>query len=152
MKLTTVKIASLGLVLGAATLPAQAEWLNYVVRTSGLAWSDGYHAYDQCPPCQKHGHWPIKHSFVLPGYPSSSGPHSPYYFEEQAQPAVSPTPAAEPLPNAPAERSNLLLADPQARYRPRNRYFEALRGESQGTLPSQADTQQARRPANLPPF
>ena len=46
MKLTIVKIASVGIILGVSVIPARAEWLHYVVRTSGLGWSDGYHAYD----------------------------------------------------------------------------------------------------------
>jgi hypothetical protein len=152
MKLTIIKVASLGLVLGSFVLPARADWFNYVVRTSGLGWSDGYHAYDQCPPCQR-GHHPIKHPFVLPGYGGSAEPHAPYYFEQPDLPA-------EPLPSAPANAPatgpalrgpespmTSTLPDPQARYKPRSRYFEALQRESQ---PS--EQLQARRPSNAPPF
>jgi hypothetical protein len=162
MQLTTVKFVSIGLVLG-ASFTARGEWLNYVVRTSGLAWSDGYHAYDQCPPCQK-SHWPLQHSFTLPGYSSYGAPRSePYYFEERAVPHGLPNPAteaprSEPLPSAPAEAApansshNRMLPDPHARHQPRSRYFDAIRAESQGTELRQLETQQARRPSNLPPF
>ena len=147
MKLTIIKIASVGLLVGSFVIPARADWFNYVVRTSGLGWSDGYHAYDQCPP--RHS----KHPFALPGYGGSAAPHAPYYFE---QPDLPP----EPLPSAPAEvppsgpglrgpesPMNSTQPDPQARYKPRSRYFEALQRESQS--PEQL---QARRPANSPPF
>lgn len=146
MKRTIIKVASVGLVFGAFALPARADWFNYVVRTSGLGWSDGYHAYDQCPPCER-GH--ARHSFAQPGYgAASAAPRAPYYFE---RPDLPP----EPLPSAPANGPALrgpdgpmtsTLPDPQARYKPRSRYFEALQRETQ---PEQL---QARRPTNAPPF
>lgn len=152
MKRTFIKIASLGILLAGATLPARADWFNYVVRTSGLGWSDGYHANDQCPP--KKGHLPIKHPFALPGYGNSAAPHAPYYFEERDLPSAPS--ATEQLPSAPANAPALrgpdspmssMLPDPQARYKPRSRYFEALQRESQPN-----EQLQARRPANAPPF
>jgi hypothetical protein len=147
MKLMIIKIASLGILLGVTALPARADWLNYVVRTSGLAWSDGYHAYDQCPP--KKGHLPIKHPFALPGYGQSVEPHAPYYFEQPDLPQA-PLPSAPnnvPALRGPESPMTSTLPDPQARYKPRNRYFEALQRESQP-----AEQLQARRPANAPPF
>ncbi|QDU28497.1 hypothetical protein ETAA8_35980 [Anatilimnocola aggregata] len=162
MKQTIVKIGTLGLLLCTTTLPARADWFNYVVRTSGLGWSSGYHAYDQCPPRPTHGHFPIKHPFAMPGYEMhsglSSGAHAPYYFEEQAPstPQPAPTPA-EPLPSAPSGPMSERLPDPQARYQPRSRYFEALQAEQQQAYPQQTatrpqETRQARRPSNAPPF
>lgn len=145
MKRTIIKITSLGILLGAIVLPARADWFNYVVRTSGLAWSDGYHAYDQCPPCKRPS---SMHPFASPGYGQSER-HAPYYFEERELPSA-PLPSAPE--NAPALRGpespmNSVLPDPQARYKPRSRYFEALQRESQ-----QPEQLQARRPANAPPF
>jgi len=163
MKQTIVKIGAFGLLLGVVTLPARADWLNYVVRTSGLAWSDGYHAYDQCPPKSSCGHFPIRHPFTLPGYGMGSGysssAHAPYYFEEQlpaGSTPTSPTPA-QPLPSAPSEPQNERLPDPQASHKPRSRYFEALQTEQQQAYPTQTATRpsgvrQAQRPANAPPF
>jgi hypothetical protein len=154
MRRTFIKIASLGILLGAVVLPARADWFNYVVRTSGLAWSDGYHAYDQCPP--KKGHCSSKHPFTLPGFGASSAPHAPYYFEERHERDLPASPAQEQLPSAPTNAPALrgpdspmssTLPDPQARYKPRSRYFEALQRESQP-----AEQLQARRPANAPPF
>ncbi len=146
MKLTIIKTASLGILLGISTISSAADWLNYVVRTSGLGWSDGYHAYDQCPPCQR-GHFPIKPPFALPGYGAAQGPHAPYYFEETL-PAAPAQPATAPLSD--------LLPSPQARYNPRSRYFEALQAQSfaseQGIEARQTEQQQARRPAIAPPF
>ncbi|WP_425613715.1 hypothetical protein NA78x_003554 [Anatilimnocola sp. NA78] len=161
MKQTIVKIGAFSLLLGATTLPAQAEWFSYVVRTSGLGWSDGYHAYDQCPPKSSCGHFPIRHPYALPGYgvnnAYSSG-HAPYYFEEQVPAgAAQPTPAPQ-LPSAPAEpASNRLLPDPHASHKRRSRYFEALQAEQQQAYPTQTATRpgefrQAQRPANAPPF
>lgn len=152
MKRTFIKIASLGILLGAVVLPARADWFNYVVRTSGLAWSDGYHAYDQCPP--KKGHSP-KHPFVLPGYGQPER-HAPYYFEERQERDLPSAPVQDQQPSSPANGPALrgpdspmssTLPDPQARYKPRSRYFEALQRESQP-----AEQLQARRPANAPPF
>jgi hypothetical protein len=151
MKLTIIKIASLGLVLGSMVLPARADWFNYVVRTSGLGWSDGYHAYDQCPP--RHS----KHAFALPGYGGgSAAPHAPYYFEQPGHSQQQSDLPEAPLPSAPANGPALrspespmtsTLPDPQARYKPRSRYFDALQRETQS--PEQL---QARRPTNAPPF
>jgi hypothetical protein len=152
MRRTFIKIASLGILLGAVVLPARADWFNYVVRTSGLAWSDGYHAYDQCPP--KKGHFP-QHPLVLPGYDKPER-HAPYYFEERQERDRPSASAQEQLPSAPTNAPALrgpdspmssTLPDPQARYKPRSRYFEALQRESQP-----AEQLQARRPANAPPF
>ncbi|WP_254513455.1 hypothetical protein [Anatilimnocola floriformis] len=143
MKRTIIKAASLGLLLGALALPARADWLNYIVRTSGLAWSDGYHAYDQCPPKQK----PFHQYSVMPGtttYGNSHAPaHEPYYFElnnkQQEQEAI-PTPAGM-LPAAPQTTA----PNPQAQYKPRSRYFQALEQNTQQPL-------QARQPATTRPY
>ena len=144
MKLTFIRFASLGLVLGLSVVPARAEWLNYLVRTSGLAWSDGYHAYDQCPPRQTAHHFPIR----APGHGSSYEPHAPYYFEEtlpNSRPELNAAPAqGETLPPAPPMDSR--APDPQARYQPRNRYFQALEAEARGGLPTQPVQLEARRP------
>jgi hypothetical protein len=158
MKLTLIRFAALGLVLGWTVVPARAEWLHYLVRSSGLAWSDGYHAYDQCPPKQAH-HFPIR----VPGYSSNSWGNcerpGPYYFEETQPtgPELNAAPAqGETLPPAPPVDSR--APNPQARYQPRNRYFQALEAESRGGMPAQAVQLEARRPdsprqpANRPPF
>ncbi len=148
MKLTIINVASLGILLGSFAIPAHAEWgLNYLVRTSGLAWSDGYHAYDQCPPrkaCQQH-------FFALPGYSGAptAAQHTPYYFEQNNnEPAVHlpPAPVTGPA-NTPA--LNPQLPNPQAQYKPRSRYFQAV---EQGLSAQQPQQLQARRPANAPPF
>lgn len=153
MKLTLIRFASLGLVLGLAVVPARAEWLHYLVRTSGLAWSDGYHAYDQCPPRKQAHHFPVR----VPGYGGGYEPRAPYYFEESlpsAAPELNSAPAqGEQLP-APM---NSREPDPQARYQPRNRYFQALEAEARGGLPTQPLQMEARRPApprqpSRPPF
>jgi hypothetical protein len=152
MKVTLIRIATLGFVLGFSVVPARAEWLNYLVRTSGLAWSDGYHAHDQCPPRHR------AHYFGWPG--SSYGgyaPAGPYYFEESNyNPTVEPSPTpAEVLPSAPSGTYREM--SPQARYQPRSRYFQALEAEARGAVPGQPAQLEARRPqpyhpSNRPPF
>lgn len=156
MKLTLIRCAALCLVLGCAVGPARAEWFNYLVRTSGLAWSDGYHAYDQCPPKQKAHHFPLRTTGVSSGYGSQQ--HAPYYFEENlpgSKSEINAQPAhGETLPPAPPVNSR--APDPQARYQPRSRYFQALEAEARGGLPTQPVQMEARRldrqPASRPPF
>jgi hypothetical protein len=153
MKLKFVQFASLGIVLSLSALPARAEWLHYLVRTSGLAWSDGYHAKDQCPPRQHH--FPIRLPGASPGYSASYEQHPPYYFEETlpsttGQPDGSPT--ESPAMQSPQAPLNPRAPHPQAHYKPRNRYFEALEAESRGGLPQQPVQMEARRPAFSPPY
>jgi hypothetical protein len=144
MKLTIIKVASLGILLGLLVLPARAELFNYVVRTSGLGWSNGYHAYDQCPP-RKHLH----QQFGAPGYGSpTQAQQTPYYFEQNNDvPETDLPPAPTTQPNAPA--LNPQLPNPQAQYKPRSRYFQAVEQELGTQQPQQM---QARRPANAPPY
>ena len=154
MKLTLIRFAALAFVLGFSALPARAELLNYLVRTSGLAWSNGYHAYDQCPPKQQAHHFPIRVPGCTSCYGGSQQPHAPYYFEEQ-RPNSGPEmnaapPQGEMLPPAPPMDSR--APNPQARYQPRNRYFQALEAEARGGLPAQPVQLEARRPANRPPY
>lgn len=146
MKLTIIKIASLGFLLSCTALPARAELLNYLVRTSGLAWSDGYHAYDQCPP-KKPCH---QHFFALPGYGASPthAQHTPYYFEQNNDAGDADLPAAPAAPPSNAPALNPQAPNPQAQYKPQSRYFQALERGMQMQQPQQ----QARRPANAPPF
>jgi hypothetical protein len=140
MKLTITKFVSLGILLGLSVVPARADWLNYVVRTSGLAWSDGYHAYDQCPP-KKHCH---QHAFTLPGYGKSyaSPQHEPYYFE------LNNNQPAEMLPQSPAEAApaKSTLPNPQAQYKPQSRYFQAIEQNAQ------SQQLQARQPGPARPY
>jgi|GEM_PF-2888839 len=141
MKLTFIKVASL-LLLGAFTLSARADWLNYVVRTSGLAWSDGYHAYDQCPP-KKHCH---QHFFQLPAYgPRYFAPQEPYYFELNNKQQEETLPSA-PAVNSPAPALPSSAPNPQAQYKPRSPYFQAL---EQSAQPQQLH---ARQPAAARPY
>lgn len=147
MKRHTIAVAALAILLGSFALPARADWFNYVVRTSGLAWSDGYHAYDQCPP-KKQCH---QHFFPLPAHGASANvPHEPYYFEKNES-------TAAPLPPAPTEANplnsphntaprNSTLPNPQAQYKPRSRYFQALEQNAQ------PQTLQARQPALARPY
>lgn len=114
------------------------DWMNFVVRTSGLGWSDGYHAYDQCPP--KHqGHGPHRLPAKFPTWSSGQEQQAPYYFEEPGYKAGAVKEANELLPTADAKGGDPRTPSPQARYQPRNRYFEALQAEQQSPL------QQARR-------
>ena len=146
MKLTIITVASLGLLLAAFALPARADW-HYLIRTSGLGWSDGYHAYDQCPPRK-----PLHQHFVLPGY-SKTGygntyapPHEPYYFElNNKQQETEMLPAAPADNSAPAAPTPATAPNPQAQYKPRSRYFQALEQNSQQPL-------QARQPGYVRPY
>lgn len=145
MKRTIIKVASLGILLGMLVLPARADWLNYIVRTSGLAWSDGYHAYDQCPPkrhCQQH-------SIAAPSYGGSApASQAPYYFEQNNDVPAEDLPSAPAVGPRNAPALNPQLPNPQAQYKPRSPYFQALeRGVQQ-----QPQHMQARRPANAPPY
>jgi hypothetical protein len=130
--------AALFAVVASFATPCRADLFNYVVRTSGLGWSDGYHACDQCPPRRHHAHG---HHFALPSWGASQEPHAPYYIEEPAHRAAP----VEQLPSAPADVDSR-APNPQARYQPQSRYFQALQAEQQG------ETLQARRPVTRPPF
>jgi hypothetical protein len=146
MKRTIIAGAAIGLLIGSAHF-AHADWFNYLVRTSGLGWSDGYHAYDQCPPRQ-HGHFPVRLPHSFPAYQAAQE-HAPYYFEEPESKASQP---AEQLPPATTGPTDARLPSPQARYQPHSRYFQALQAEQQGGLPAQPQWQQARLPQQAPPF
>jgi hypothetical protein len=118
-----------------------ADWMHFLVRPSGLGWSDGYHAFDQCPP--RHGHFPIRHGATLPAWNAGHEPHTPYYFEEPAYKADAAAESRELLPpadNSPSTQRhpNPRTPSPQARYQPRSRYFQAIEIEQQ--------MQTARRP------
>ena len=141
MKLTIIKVASLGLLLGVFALPARAEWYDYLIRTTGLGWGNGYHAYDQCPP--KRPLYP--NAYSAPGCNNVAGPsHEPYYFElnNKQQEEVLPTAPANPAQPTPAS----MAPNPQAQYKPRSRYFQAL---EQNMQPQQM---QARQPGPARPF
>jgi hypothetical protein len=146
MQRTLFTAAALAAMLTGLTTPCRADWFNYVVRTSGLGWSDGYHAYDQCPPTRHHLSGRHPHAFPTWGTPTER--IEPYYFEE---PSYQSAPPAEELPSAPAD-ANPRTPSPQARYQSQSPYFQALRAEQQGGLPGQPTTLQAHRPQNRPPF
>ena len=140
MKIIFSRVASRGLLLGALVFPARADW-HYLIRTSGLGWSDGYHAYDQCPPKK-----PLHQHFVLPGNSYAPPPHEPYYFElNNKQQETEMLPAAPADNSAPAAPTPAAAPNPQAQYKPRSRYFQALEQNSQQPL-------QARQPGYVRPY
>lgn len=72
--------------LFASTAPASAGWVNELGRNMGLGWSDGYHAYDNCPaPPLRSQPWPRRSN-------RSGG------MEDPLVPYLVPTPAANPDP------------------------------------------------------
>lgn len=78
---------------------AQADWFQELVRSTGLGWSDGYHAYAGCPRC---GPQP-------PAWSEPDGPHFPLWGESSPATAPQPTPAIR--------RETLPPADPSASLR-----------------------------------
>lgn len=95
---------ALALILVLATaLTAQAGWWSGLGRHLGIGWSDGYHAFDQCPPSRDQG-------FAIP--PGGVVPTGPSYI-----PDAQPTPAmphAETLPPPRAARRPSQSATPHA--------------------------------------
>jgi len=138
MKRTIISSVTTGLLLSLAAQASGGDWGNFIVRTSGLGWSDGYHAYDQCPP-KTHGHFPVRTPAKFPTWGGVQEPHAPYYFEEPGYKAEAAKEANELLPPAEPKGVDPRTPSPQARYQPRTRYFQALQAEQQSQL------QQARR-------
>lgn len=147
---TIITAVFTGLSLGGLASATGADWMHYWIRPTGLGWSDGYHAFDQCPP--RHGHHPIRHGATLPPWgtaptlpPWGTAPetHAPYYFEEPAYKSEAAAESQELLP--PADNNSInprpvnpRTPSPQARYQPRSRYFQAIEMDQQ--------TLTARRP------
>jgi hypothetical protein len=138
MKRTIFSSLTAGLLFCLASQASAGDWVNFIWRPSGLGWSDGYHAQDQCPP-RTHGHFPVRHPVTFPAWGAAHDSHAPYYFEEPGYKSDGAKEANELLPSAEPKSANPRIPSPQARYQPRNRYFETLHAEQQSQL------QQARR-------
>jgi hypothetical protein len=141
LKRTIITAVFTGLSLSGLASAKSADWMHYLVRPTGLGWSDGYHAFDQCPPRQTH--FPIRHGSTHPAWGAAQESHAPYYFEEPSYKADAAAESQELLP--PAEGNpgnprpiNPRTPSPQARYQPRSRYFQTLEMDQQ--------MQTARRP------
>jgi len=138
MHKTYLMSLAVALLVSASAQAGGHDWVNFVVRTSGLGWSDGYHAYDQCPP--KHqGHGLHRLPAKFPSWSAGQEQHAPYYFEEPGYKADTGKNSNELLPPVDAKGADPRTPSPQARNQPRNRYFEAVHAEQQSQL------QQARR-------
>jgi hypothetical protein len=82
-------LALLLIVATAAT--ANAGWWSGLGRHLGIGWSDGYHAFDQCPPCRESG-------FAIP--PGGYVPRGPAYLPDARPTPVMPQPEMLPAPRA----------------------------------------------------
>lgn len=111
-------LLSLLCVFAASLAPsaAHADWFQQLVRSTGLGWSDGYHAYAGCPRC---GPQP-------PAWSEAEGPHFPLWGESSPANSRQPTPAIR--------RETLPPADPSA----------ALRGPVRTTSLAPAPSQNHR--------
>ena len=74
------------------SVPASAGWWNGLHRELGLGWSDGYHAYTGCDPCEPRR--------KTPRYLSSGGMSPGAHYEVPSWLYGEPTPAT-PEPIAP---------------------------------------------------
>jgi hypothetical protein len=138
MKRTIISSLTAGLLFCLASQASAHDWVSFICRPSGLGWSDGYHAQDQCPP-RTHGHHPVRHPVTFPAWSAAHETPAPYYFEEPGYKAEAARDANELLPSSEPTNANPRSPSPQARYQPRNRYFETLQAQQQSQL------QQARR-------
>jgi len=94
MRLSFFCLVAAVLVCWTAAPPARAEYSrsvhNRVSRWTGYGWSEGYHAYDECPSCRRH--------LLHLGRPCSK--HDAYFGPDNrftAQPPLPPWDAADLL-------------------------------------------------------
>ena len=88
------------LILLFGSAPARAGWMNELARSSGLGWSDGYHAYDGCAGrSRKSQPWSGRSRRNI-----SSDEHLHPYLAEPSQPV--PTPAPPPLEDLPPAKAS----------------------------------------------
>lgn len=87
-------VMALGLILATAAT-AHAGWLNRLGRHLGLGWSDGYHAFDQCPPSGGQ-------TFAIP--PGGLVPTGPSFIPDAQPTPAMPHPEMLPPPQAAAGR------------------------------------------------